>query len=112
LDEYAVWLKARGNKIDQASSKARQEAAKPVAQPKSNAELGKLQKLVEKLEKQMAEFDSQLAHIQEELARPELYQSDGGSVVLQLNQQQKKLDAERTAVESEWLNAYQALEQG
>lgn len=112
LDEYAVWLKARGNKIDQASSKARQEAAKPKAQPKSTAELGKLQKQVDKLEKQMAELDSQLAHIQEELARPELYQSDGGSVLLQLNQQQKKLDADRAVVESEWLEAYQALEQG
>lgn len=111
LDEYAVWLKARGNKIDQASSKERQQANKPVVQAKSSAELGKLQKLVEKLENQMAEYDSQLAHIQEELARPELYQSDGGSVLLQLNQQQKKLETERAKTESEWLEAYQALEQ-
>ncbi|MBP6534674.1 MAG: ABC transporter ATP-binding protein, partial [Arenimonas sp.] len=112
LDEYAVWLKARGNKIDQASSKARQEAAKPKAQPKSNAELGKLQKQVDKLESRMAELDSQLAHIQEELAKPELYQSDGGAVLLQLGQQQQKLEAERGKAESEWLEAYQALEQG
>ena len=59
----------------------------------------------------MAEYDSQLAHIQEELARPELYQSDGGSVLLQLNQQQKKLETERAKTESEWLEAYQAREQ-
>ncbi|MBP6534745.1 MAG: ATP-binding cassette domain-containing protein [Arenimonas sp.] len=112
LDEYAVWLKARGNKIDQASSKARQEAAKPKVQPKSNAELGKLQKQVDKLESRMAELDSQLAHIQEELAKPELYQSDGGAVLLQLGQQQQKLEAERGKAESEWLDAYQVLEQG
>ena len=112
LDEYAVWLKARGNKIDQASSKARQEAAKPKAQPKSNAELGKLQKQVDKLESRLGDLDSQLAHIQEELAKPELYQSDGGAVLLQLGQQQQKLEAERGNIESEWLEAYQALEQG
>ena len=112
LDEYAVWLKARGNKIDQASSKARQEAAKPKVQPKSIAELGKLQKQVDKLESRMADMDSQLAHIQEELAKPELYQSDGGAVLLQLTQQQQKLESERGKAESEWLEAYQALEQG
>jgi len=112
LDEYAVWLKARGNKIDQASSKARQDAAKPKTQPKSNAELGKLQKQVDKLESRMGDLDSQLAHIQEELAKPELYQSDGGAVLLQLGQQQQKLEAERGKAESEWLDAYQALEQG
>ncbi len=112
LDEYAIWLKARGNKIDQASSKARQEAAKPKAQPKSTAELGKLQKQVDKLEKQMADIDSQLTHIQEEMAKPELYQSDGGAVLLQLGQQQQKLEAERTKAEGEWLDVYQVLEQG
>ncbi len=112
LDEYAIWLKARGNKIDQASSKARQEAAKPKAQPKSTAELGKLQKQVDKLEKQMADIDSQLVHIQEEMAKPELYQSDGGAVLLQLGQQQHKLEAERAKAEGEWLEVYQVLEQG
>jgi len=110
LDEYAIWLKARGNKIDQASSKARQEAAKPKVAPKSTAELSKLQKQVDKLEKLMAEVDSQLAHIQEEMAKPELYQSDGGAVLLQLGQQQHKLEAERAKAENEWLEAYQALE--
>ena len=116
LDEYAVWLKARGNKIDQASSKARAEskaeAVKPKTQPKSSAELGKLQKQVEKLEKQMADFDSQLAHIQDELAKPALYQSDGGAVLLQLNQQQHKLESERGKTEAEWLQAYEMLENG
>jgi ATP-binding cassette subfamily F protein 3 len=111
LDEYAIWLKARGNKIDQASSKARQEAAKPKAQPKSTAELGKLQKQAERLEKQMTDIDSQLAHIQEEMAKPELYQSDGGAVLLQLGQQQHKLEGDRAKAESEWLDVYQSLEQ-
>ncbi|GAB3002087.1 ABC transporter ATP-binding protein [Arenimonas maotaiensis] len=116
LDEYAVWLKARSTKLDQAASKARSEAkveaAKPKAAPKSQAELGKLQKQVEKLEKRMAELDSQLAHIQEEMARPELYQSDGGAVLLQLGEQQRKLEAERAGAEADWLAAYEALEQG
>jgi len=116
LDEYAVWLKARGNKADQVASKARSEAkaeaAKPQAPPKSTAELGKLQKQVEKLEARMAELDSQLVHIQEEMARPELYQSDGGAVLLQLGQQQQKLEAERAQVEARWLDAYAALENG
>lgn len=116
LDEYAVWLKARSTKLDQAASKAKSVAkAEPVkpAQPVlSPAELGKLQKQVEKLEKHMAELDSQLAHIQEEMARPELYQSDGGAVLLQLGQQQQKLEAARSTAENEWLATYQAIEQG
>jgi hypothetical protein len=46
------------------------------------------------------------------LARSELYQSDGGAVLLQLGQQQQKLEAERARLESDWLAAYEALEQG
>jgi ATP-binding cassette subfamily F protein 3 len=112
LDEYAVWLKARSNKIDQAASKAKTTSVKAAVAPKSQADQGKLQKMVEKLEKQMADLDSQLAHIQEEMAKPELYQSDGGAVLLQLGQQQQKLEAERANVESQWLSAYEALEDG
>ena len=116
LDEYAVWLKARGNKADQSASKARSEAkaeaAKPPAPPKCTADLVKLQKQVEKLESRMVELDSQLAHIQEEMARPELYQSDGGAVLLQLGQQQQKLESERAEAEARWLEAYGALENG
>ena len=116
LDEYAIWLKARGNKADQAASKVRSEAkaeaVKPQVSPKSAGELGKLQKQVEKLESRMVELDSQLAHIQEEMARPELYQSDGGAVLLQLGQQQQKLESERAEAEARWLEAYGALENG
>ena len=116
LDEYAVWLKARGNKADQAANKARSEAkveaAKTPAPPKSTADLGRLQKQVEKLEARMAELDSQLAHIQEEMVRPELYQSDGGAVLLQLGQQQQKLESERAEAEARWMEAYGVLENG
>ncbi len=116
LDEYAVWLKARGNKADQAASKVRSEAkaeaAKSPPPPKCTADLVKLQKQVEKLEACMAELDSQLAHVQEEMARPELYQSDGGAVLLQLGQQQQKLESERAEAEARWLEAYGALENG
>jgi ATP-binding cassette subfamily F protein 3 len=115
LDEYAIWLKARSTKIDQAASKARTGAKAEVAAkaaPKSQAELGKLQKQVEKLERQMADLDSQLLHIQEEMAKPELYLSDGGAVLLQLGVQQQKLEAERARIESDWLQAYESLEQG
>jgi ATP-binding cassette subfamily F protein 3 len=114
LDEYAIWLKARGNKADQAASKVRSEAkaeaVKPQVSPKSAGELGKLQKQVETLETRLAELDSQLIHIQEEMVRPELYQSDGGAVLLQLGQQQQKLESERAETEARWLEAYATLE--
>uniref|UniRef100_UPI0037BE369A ABC-F family ATP-binding cassette domain-containing protein n=1 Tax=Arenimonas sp. TaxID=1872635 RepID=UPI0037BE369A len=114
LDEYAIWLKARGNKADQAASKVRSEAkaeaVKPQVSPKSAGELGKLQKQVETLEARLAELDSQLIHIQEEMVRPELYQSDGGAVLLQLGQQQQKLESERAETEARWLEAYATLE--
>jgi len=115
LDEYAVWLKARSNKLDQAASKAKNEP-KPAAQakraPRSAGEQERLQKAVDKLEKQMAELDSQLAHIQEEMAKPELYQSDGGAVLLQLGQQQQKLESQRAQAEAQWLESYGLLENG
>jgi ATP-binding cassette, subfamily F, member 3 len=112
LDEYAVWLKARSNKADQAASKAKAETVKSGAAPKPQSELGKLQKQAEKLEKHMTDLDSQLAHIQDEMAKPELYQSDGGAVLLQLGQRQSKLLAERAAAEAEWLTVYETLEAG
>ena len=114
LDEYALWLKARSAKPEQAAAAARAEkaAVKPQPAQKSQAESGRLHKLAEKLEKRLAELGSQLAHIQDEMAKPELYQSDGGAVLLQLRQQQQKLEAERAAAEAEWLAAYEALEAG
>ncbi|MBP7891844.1 MAG: hypothetical protein KAZ58_02945, partial [Arenimonas sp.] len=62
------------------------------------------------LEARLAELDSQLIHIQEEMVRPELYQSDGGAVLLQLGQQQQKLESERAETEARWLEAYATLE--
>ena len=114
LDEYALWLKARSAKPEQAAAAARAEKAAVKLQPaqKSQAESGRLHKLAEKLEKRLAELGSQLAHIQDEMAKPELYQFDGGAVLLQLRQQQQKLEAERAAAEAEWLAAYEALEAG
>ena len=114
LDEYAVWLKARSAKPEQAAGAARGAKADAgvKAVPKSQAESGRLQKLADRLEKRLAELGSQLAHIQDEMAKPEIYQSDGGAVLLQLRQRQQKLEAERAAAEAEWLAAYEALEAG
>ena len=112
LDEYAIWLKARSARPEQAAGAARAAKTDAGPAPKSQAESGRLQKLADKLEKRLAELGSQLAHIQDEMAKPELYQSDGGAVLLQLQQQQQKLEAERAAAEAEWLAAYEALEAG
>ncbi len=135
LDQYASWLKSRGGKSD-SGAKAQAAAAKAAtaaapasisaaphaaaaairagqaataAPVRSKNAQDQLQKRVKQLETRIADLQSESRHIEDELADPNLYNSDGNATVLRLGQRQGALLAEREALESEWLTLYEQL---
>jgi ATP-binding cassette subfamily F protein 3 len=107
LDEYAAWLRTRGNKpmAEKPAAKVAAPAAAPAAKAKPAPGQGKR---IGQLESRLAAIDSECAHIAEELANPALYNSDGGGTVVVLGQRQQTLQKERDALEAEWLALYES----
>jgi len=68
-----------------------------------------LQRRAKQLESRLADLNSESRHINDELANPEIYNSDGNATVLRLGQRQNALQAERDALEAECLALYEQL---
>ena len=102
LDEYAAWLRSRGNepKAPKAAAAPPPKPAKPV---RSKHEQDTAARRARQLETRVAELAEQLAQVEAQLADPAIYGNDGGSEVGQLTQRQQKLAAEKDALEAEWL---------
>ncbi|WP_339829327.1 ATP-binding cassette domain-containing protein [uncultured Arenimonas sp.] len=102
LDEYAAWLRSRGNepKAPKAAAAPPPKPAKPV---RSKHEQDTAARRARQLETRVAELAEQLAQVEAQLADPAIYGNDGGSEVGQLTQRQQKLVAEKDALEAEWL---------
>ena len=102
LDEYAAWLRSRGNepKAPKAAAAPPPKPAKPV---RSKHEQDSAARRARQLETRVAELAEQLAQVEAQLADPAIYGNDGGSEVGQLTQRQQKLAAEKDALEAEWL---------
>jgi ATP-binding cassette subfamily F protein 3 len=135
LDEYAAWLKSRGGKSDaerSAGDRNRQQAAAtkaatasapapiaaaPVAaatasagaRTRSKGAQEQMNRRVKQLESRIADLTSESRHIDEELANPDIYNSDGNATVLRLGQRQDALRAERDTLEAECLALYEQL---
>ncbi len=113
LDDYAKWLKNsdKPNKstqtVDAVSDK---KASRQQAAQKREA-LRPYKKKVDKLEQQMDLINDQIADVEQQLADPALYQGDAGEQVSLLNKQQNQLQQELQALESEYLDALEILEQ-
>jgi ATP-binding cassette subfamily F protein 3 len=103
LDEYAAWLRSRGNKP--AVEKPAKSAPPPVA---ASAAKNPNAKKFGQLESRLAAIESECAHIAEELANPALYNSDGGGTVVVLGQRQQALSRERESLEADLLALYDA----
>jgi ATP-binding cassette subfamily F protein 3 len=103
LDEYAAWLRSRGNKP--AVEKPAKSAPPPVA---ASAAKNPNAKKIGQLESRLAAIESECAHIAEELANPALYNSDGGGTVVVLGQRQQALSRERESLEADLLALYDA----
>ena len=104
LDEYAAWLRARGNKGDKPEKP--EKAAKPASAPKPvkskqavDAELRRIQQI----ESRLAALEGEAKHIADELADPSMYTSDGGGALVRLGQRQAELSAEKERLEAEYL---------
>ena len=102
LDEYAAWLRSRGNepKAPKAAAAPPPKPAKPV---RSKHEQDTAARRARQLETRVAELAEQLAQVEAQLADPAIYGNDGGSEVGQLTQRQQKLAAEKDALEAVWL---------
>ena len=136
LDQYASWLKSRGGRSDAergAAEKDKQQAAAskaatasapavsaaaPVASAAAAANAGParskgaqdhLQRRVKQLETRLADLNSESRHINDELANPDIYNSDGNATVLRLGQRQNAMQAERDVLEAECLTLYEQL---
>ena len=105
LDEYAAWLRSRGGKTDK-PEKSAPVMAVPVAAQKparSKQAIDIAEKRIRQIEARVATLQSENKHIQDELADPSMYNSDGGGAMVRLAQRQGQLNAEREALESEWM---------
>ncbi|GGA85235.1 ABC transporter ATP-binding protein [Arenimonas soli] len=102
LDEYAAWLRSRGNE-PKAPKAAPAAPAKPAKVVRSKHEQDTAARRARQLETRVAELAGQLAQVEAQLADPAIYGNDGGSEVGQLTQRQQKLAAEKDALEAEWL---------
>nr|WP_026816548.1 ATP-binding cassette domain-containing protein [Arenimonas composti] len=104
LDEYAAWLRSRGNEPKKAAAaKPAPVAARPVAPPprQDPSAARRLRQLEEKLEQVQAE----LSRVEAQLADPAIYGNDGGIELAQLGQRQAELAAEQARLEEAWLAA-------
>ena len=105
LDEYAAWLRSRGNepKAPKAAAAPPPKPPKPAKPVRSKHEQDTAARRARQLETRVAELAEQLAQVEAQLADPAIYGNDGGSEVGQLTQRQQKLVAEKDALEAEWL---------
>ncbi|HEY9144208.1 MAG TPA: ATP-binding cassette domain-containing protein [Arenimonas sp.] len=103
LDEYAAWLRSRGNEPKAPKAAAAAPPPKPTRPARSKHEQETAARRARQLETQVAELAEKLAQVEAQLADPAIYGNDGGSEVGQLTQRQQKLAAEKDALEAEWL---------
>ncbi len=107
LDEYAAWLRSRGNsgELRTPAATALPAAAAPPAKPaaKSKVNPHKLQKI----ESRVAELETRLVEIDRALADPGSYAGDG-SAAAGLGREQAALRSELDGAESDLLALYDA----
>ncbi len=113
LDDYAKWLKNsdKPNKSTQAVDAVSDKKASRQQAAQKREALRPYKKKVDKLEQQMDLINDQIADVEQQLADPALYQGDAGEQVSLLNKQQNQLQQELQALESEYLDALEILEQ-
>ena len=105
LDEYAAWLRARGNEPKAVKAAAAAVPPKPAPAPRA-VDPGAARRL-KKVESSLAETQAALERIEAQLADPAVYGEDGGIEVGQLTQRQSELAAEKDRLEAEWLALYE-----
>jgi ATP-binding cassette subfamily F protein 3 len=113
LDDYARWLRGRGSDAGERAQHAAPQTLDPRERRREAAaerDRGRaLHKRLEKIEARVAAIDAKLADLQTRLADPEIY-AGPTAVLAEIGREQNALRAEKTALESEWMEDYAALE--
>jgi ATP-binding cassette, subfamily F, member 3 len=113
LDDYARWLRARGNapkKTAETDSKPAESAAdrrRAAAAQRENEKATRQR--VKKIETRVAAIDTDLTALEQKLADPETYNGPTAEL-MKLGQRQAELRKEKETLEAEWLELYELLE--
>ncbi|GLQ45698.1 ABC transporter ATP-binding protein [Dyella lipolytica] len=113
LDDYARWLRARGNapkKANDTDSKPAESAAdrrRAAAAQRENEKATRQR--VKKIETRVAAIDEDLVKLEQKLADPATYNGSTAEL-MKLGQRQTELRKEKETLEAEWLQLYELLE--
>ncbi|WNL44499.1 ATP-binding cassette domain-containing protein [Dyella sp. BiH032] len=113
LDDYARWLRARGN----AQKKAEEPEGAPAVSAADRRRAAAAQRenekatrqRVKKIETRVAAIDDELAKLEAKLADPDTYNGPTAEL-MKLGQRQSELRREKEMLEGEWLELYEQLE--
>jgi len=112
LDDYAKWLRARGNapKKIEAEAKPGESAADRRRAAAAQRESEKVSRQrVKKIETRVAAIDEELTKLEQKLADPETYNGPTAEL-MKLGQRQAELRKEKETLEAEWLELYELLD--
>jgi ATP-binding cassette subfamily F protein 3 len=114
LDDYARWLRSRGNaskKKDSAAAAAPTESAadrrRASAAQRENEKVSRQR--IKKLETRIATLDTELTTLDQRLADPNVYNGSTAEL-MKLSQKQAELRREKETLEGEWMELYETLE--
>ncbi len=102
LDEYAAWLRSRGNEPRASKPAAPAPAPKPAPAPAKAVDPATGRRL-KQVETRLAEVEAALARLDAQMADPAVYGQDGGAELGQLAQRRTALAAEKDGLEADWL---------
>ena len=116
LDDYPAWLAGRQLQDEQKGSiNARESGGERKQQRRQAAEARKalqpLRTREKSLERRLAELSTRRTALEQELSAPELYEPAAKDRLLMLLAEQRRLQADLDAAETDWLEVCEAIEQ-
>lgn len=112
LDDYARWLRARGNaprkvEVDAKPAESAADRRRAAAAQRESEKASRQR--VKKIETRVATIDEELTKLEQKLADPETYNGSTAEL-MKLGQRQAELRKEKETLEAEWLELYEQLE--
>ena len=112
LDDYARWLRSRGNEKKKESSNESASPESAADRRRASAAQRESEKAsrqrIKKVETRIAAIDTELTALEQRLADPDTYHGPTAGL-LKLSQQQAELRREKEALEEEWMGLYETL---
>jgi ATP-binding cassette subfamily F protein 3 len=112
LDDYARWLRARGNaprkvEVDAKPAESAADRRRAAAAQRESEKASRQR--VKKIETRVAAIDEELAKLEQKLGDPDTYNGSTAEL-MKLGQRQAELRKEKETLEAEWLELYEQLE--